>query len=182
MTANNTWPDPETYVPLKLEIALASKLQSSPSLSQLPAAAVITEPRDNETDSYMDPFPLTVPHLVATLDAFRPNISEFPLPIPALLDIGCLSTVINSELADQLGLRRYPLPPSEDNLSSLSQSPLLCKEYVKLELLSGNGGWKSTVFCSKVVTGLYVPLILGMPFLTSQNIVVDASARTAKDK
>jgi hypothetical protein len=172
MTINNTWPDAETYIPLTLEMALASK-------PRLPAAAVIS--RDDETDSYVDQ-PLTVPHLVATLDAFGPNISEFPLPVPALLDVGCPSVVISAALANELGLRRYPLPPAEDNLSSLSESPLSCKEYVKMELSSGNGSWKSMIFRAKVNTGLPVPLILGMPFLSSEHIVIDPNARTAKDK
>ena len=72
MTANNTWLDAETYTTLTLEMALASKTQSSASSSRLPAAAVITEVRDADTDSYVDP-PFTVPHLVAMLDAFGPK-------------------------------------------------------------------------------------------------------------
>ena len=185
MTATNTWPDVETYVPLTLEMALASKPQSVASSSCLPAAAAISlhgEEQDDETDLYVDPSPLTVPHLVATLDAFGPNISELPLSVSALLDIGCPSVVINSNLANKLGLRRYPLPPEEDNLTSLSESPLSCKEYVKMELSSGNGSWKSMVFQAKVNIGLPVPLILGMPFLSSQHIVIDSESQTAKDK
>ena len=184
MTMNNTWPDAEIYIPLTLEMALASKPQAGASSSCLPAAAVISsqnEDRDDETDSYVDQ-PLTVPNLVAILDAFGPNISKFPLPVPALLDVGCPSVVISSALANKLGLRQYPLLPAEDNLSSLSESPLSCKEYVKMELSSGNGNWKSTVFWAKVNTGLPVPLILGMPFLSSKHIVIDPNAQTAKDK
>ena len=183
MTANNTWPDAETYVPLTLEMALASKPKTGPSSSRLPAAAAISsiEAQDDETDSYVDS-PLTIPHLVATLDAFGPNVSEFPLPVRALLDIGCPSTVISSALVNELGLRRYPLPPEEDNLSSLSELPISCKEYVKLELSSGNGSWKSTTFRAKVNIGLPVPLILGMSFLSTHHIVIDPNSRTAKDK
>ena len=184
MTANNTWPDAETYIPLTLEMALESKPQIGSSASCLPAAAAIhskIEACDDETDSYMD-HPFTVPHLIATLDAFRPNISEFPLPVHAMLDIGCPSVVISSALANELGLCQYPLPLEEDNLSSLSESPLSCKEYVKMELSSGNGIWKSKMFWAKVNTGLPVPLILGMPFLATQHIVIDSNARTAKDK
>ena len=91
MTTNNTWPDAETYVPLTLEMALASKQKTGSSSSRLSAAAAISslpEARDDETDSYVDS-PLTVPHLIATLDASGPNISEFPLPVRTLLDIGC---------------------------------------------------------------------------------------------
>ena len=186
MTANNTWPDAETYTPLTLEMALAAKplTGTTTSSSRLPATAVISknEARDDDTDSYVDPSPLTLPHLVAMLDAFGPNIAEFPLSIPAMLDIGCPSTVISSALVNELGLRRYPLPPEEDNLSSLSESSLPCREYVKMEVSSGNGSWRSTVFRAKVNVGLPVPLILGMPFLSSQHIVIDPDSRTAKDK
>lgn len=183
MTATNTWPDVETYVPLTLEMALAAKPQTTSS-AHLAAVAAISQigAQDVDTDLYVDTSPLTVPHLVATLDAFGPNISEFPLSIPALLDIGCPSVVINSNLADRLGLCRYPLPPEEDNLSSLSESPLSCREYVKMELSSGNGSWKSRVFWAKVNTSLPVPLILGMPFLSSHHIVIDSGSWTAKDK
>jgi hypothetical protein len=122
MTANNTWPDAETYIPLTLKMALASKPPATASSSRLPVAAVISknEARDDETDSYVD-HPFTVPHLVAMLDAFGPNISEFPISVPAMLDIGCPSIVISSALANELGLRRYPLPPEEDNLLSLTE-------------------------------------------------------------
>ena len=181
MMINNTWPDAETYIPLTLEMALASKPQSGALSSRLPAGAVISsqnESRDDKIDSYVDQ-PLTVPHL-ATLDAFGPNISEFPLPVSALLDVGCPSVVISSALANELGL--CTLPPAEDNLSSLSKSPLSCKEYIKMELSSGNGSWKSMIFQAKVNTGLPVPLILGMPSLSSEHIVIDPNSRTAKDK
>ena len=140
MTTNNTWPDAETYVPLTLEMALASKQKTGSLSSCLPVAAAISslpEACDDKTDSYVDS-PLTVPHLIAMLDASGPNISEFPLPVRTLLDIGCPSTVISSALVDELRLRQYPLPPEEDNLSSLSELPLSCKEYIKLEL-SGVG-------------------------------------------
>jgi hypothetical protein len=40
MTANNTWPDAETYVPLTLEMTLAFKPRAGPSLSHLHAAGM----------------------------------------------------------------------------------------------------------------------------------------------
>jgi hypothetical protein len=107
---------------------------------------------------------------------------EFPLSINALLDIGCPAIVISATLTEQLGLRRFPLPREEDNLTSLSQTPLECKEYVKLKIGSGKGAWSSQVFRAKVNVGLPVSLILGMPFLSSEHIVIDTQARTAIDK
>ena len=38
------------------------------------------------------------------------------------------------------------------------------------------------MFRAKVNTGLPVPLILGMPFLSTQHIVIDSNSHTAKDK
>ena len=90
-----------------IEMALAAKPRTGSSSARLPVAAAISsqpEAHDDETDSYVDS-PLTIPHLFATLDAFGPNVSEFPLPVNALLDIGCPSTVISSALANELGLR-----------------------------------------------------------------------------
>ena len=106
MTANNTWPDAETYIPLTLKMALASKPQIGSLSSCLSAAAAIhskIEACNDKTDLYVD-HPFTVPHLIATLDAFRPNISKFLLPVPAMLDIGCPSVVISSALTNELGL------------------------------------------------------------------------------
>jgi hypothetical protein len=65
---------------------------------------------------------------------------------------------------------------------SLTNSPLSCVEYVKLELQSGQGRWKSGVTRMKVNKGLPFPIILGMPFLSSKHIVIDAKEQTAIDK
>ena len=130
MKDTNTWPDPATYVTLTA------------------SAATKGEEKDDETDSYIPSPPnilFTMNQLYTTLHAMGPHIMEFPIPVQALMDIGCPCTVINAELCNRLGLHRYPLPTSENNLSSLSQMPLNCEEYVKLELQSGKGTWKPGV-------------------------------------
>ncbi|KAJ7910178.1 hypothetical protein B0H13DRAFT_613714, partial [Mycena leptocephala] len=120
--------------------------------------------------------------LYANITLSGPSISEFPLPVRSLLDIGCPSIVISDDLVNKLGLRRYPLPAEEDNLSSLSESPLSCREYVKLRVSSRDGNWTSGVARAKVNIGLCVPLILGMPFLSAEHIVIDSAERSAIDK
>ena len=133
MKDTNTWPDPATYVTLMAPTA---------------SATTKGEEKDDETDLYVPSPPnilFTVNQLYTTLHAMGPHITEFPIPVQALMDIGCPCTVINAELCDRLGLHRYPLPTSENNLSSLSQMPLNCEEYVKLELQSGKGTWKPGV-------------------------------------
>ncbi|KAF8994180.1 hypothetical protein BDQ17DRAFT_1431205 [Cyathus striatus] len=59
--------------------------------------------------------------------------------------------------------------------------PLRCLEYVKIELVSGNGLWKSGSLLAKVNNGLPVPLLLGMTFLYAAHIVIDINTRTAID-
>ncbi|PPQ72243.1 LOW QUALITY PROTEIN: hypothetical protein CVT25_003765 [Psilocybe cyanescens] len=128
------------------------------------------------------PHVFSVPHLYATVEATGPAISDFPLLFKALLDIGCPSTVISGSMATSLGLRRFPLPAEEDNLSSLTDGPIACCEYVKLVLTSGNGAWVSKTIYAKLCEALPVPIILGMPFLSSEQIVIDSDDRTAIQK
>ncbi|KAG6895713.1 hypothetical protein C0992_013111 [Termitomyces sp. T32_za158] len=93
-----------------------------------------------------------------------------------------LNELQSQKLVQQLGLKQFPLPAEEDNLTSLSQSPLTCKEFVRLEVVSGKGAWRSQVFRAKVNTGLPVPLLLGMPFLSTEYVVLDLRVRTTIDK
>ncbi|KAF8998774.1 hypothetical protein BDQ17DRAFT_1428160 [Cyathus striatus] len=179
MKKTNTWPDAASYVPLAEVMAKAAV----PRIV-VGAANLLLTIQDDDTDSYVTSTntAFSIPHLYATFSVTGPSIPDFPITVSSLLDIGCPSTVINSSLIDKLGLRRYPLPASEDNLSSLSQQPLRCLEYVKLELTSGNGMWKSGSHRAKVNRDLPVPYILGMPFLAAEHVVIDVNARTAIDK
>jgi hypothetical protein len=161
MKDTNTWPDPATYTTLMAPMA---------------SAVAKGEGKDNETDLYVTSppdIPFTINQLYTTLHATGPLITEFPIPIQALMDIGCPCTVISAELCDCLGLCWYLLPTSKNNLLSLSQMLLTCKEYVKLELQSGQGAWKSRVHKMKVNKGLPFPIILGMPWLSSEQILID---------
>jgi hypothetical protein len=160
MVATNSWPNPDTYVTLTTPIAAAAQ-----------------DAEDNETDLYVPPaveLPFTVPHLYTPLSLTGPLITKFSIPTKALIDIGSPCTVISQELCESLGLRCYKLPARENNLSSLSNSPLSCTEYVKLKVQSGQGRWESGVVKMKVNKGLCFPIILGMPFLSSEHIVIDA--------
>ena len=76
MKANNTWPNANTYV----------------TLTALATNAAMEDTRDNKTDSYVSPpvdVPFNVPQLYATLYATGPLITQFPIAIRTLLDIGC---------------------------------------------------------------------------------------------
>ncbi|TFK17546.1 hypothetical protein FA15DRAFT_710688 [Coprinopsis marcescibilis] len=180
MKEADTWPEASTYKTLTLEMVLAAKPRLVAGFVGVHEGSDDDTFNDDITDDgcVLSPISFTVPHLVASLEITRPAITEFPLSVQSLLDIRCPSTVISDALATKLGHRRFKLPPEENNLSSLSNTLLEAKEYVKLEATSGNGAWVSGVFYAKVVVGLPVPLILGMPFLSSQHIVLDTHQRT----
>ncbi|KAF9059735.1 hypothetical protein BDP27DRAFT_1430937 [Rhodocollybia butyracea] len=186
---NGNFPDGATYQTLTQADAQAhAKVAGVPlrvkrervGAVQTHKATIIADYEESDTDEFASPF--TVSHLYADVSLTGPAISEFPISSTSLLDIGCPSTVISAELSDKLGLRRFPLPKEEDNLSSLSEEPLWCTEYVKLRVSSKDGSWMSGTVRAKINNGLCIPLILGMPFLTSEHIVIDAQARTAVDK
>ena len=160
MKADNTWPNAENYTTL-----------TAPATS-----AATEEMEDNKTDLYVPPpidVPFSVSHLFPTLYATGPLITKFPIKIHPLMDIGCPCTVISLELCKQLGLQHYPLPAKENNMSSLTKQKINCEEYVKLGLQSDLGIWKSGIHRMKVNRGLSFPIILGMPFLSSEQIVID---------
>ena len=93
MKEMNSWPDPATYI----------------TLTALTTGAVTKgEDVDNETDSYVPPSidpPFSIPQLFTTLYATGPSITDFPIPVQALMDIGCPCTMISSELCNLLSLR-----------------------------------------------------------------------------
>ena len=166
MITTNSWPDPTTYVMLT---------------ALLVAAGAQGHDEDNETNSYVPPVtevPFTIPHLYTSLSITSPLITRFPITIQALMDIGCPCTVISLKLCETLGLWRYKLPKREDNLSLLMNSLLTCTEFMKLEVQSGQGQWKSGVIRMKVNKGLCFPIILGMPFLSSEQIVIESDRHT----
>ncbi|EJD49137.1 hypothetical protein AURDEDRAFT_162077 [Auricularia subglabra TFB-10046 SS5] len=173
MAATNSWPS--TAPTLTEEIARAAK---AAKVKQEPVAAVEYGTEPDTSDSYVN---LTTPHLYVNMTVTGPAISEFPIAVRPLLDIGSPSVVIDAALADQLGLRRYRLPPSERNLCSITKEDLGVEEYVKLRLTSGNGSWTSGAVRAKVVKNLCIPIILGMTFLSAERIIIDTYARTAID-
>jgi hypothetical protein len=149
MKADNTWLDATTYVMLTVPP---------------PNAATKGNAKDDDTDSYVPP-PFTVAQLYTTLYASGPLVTDIPIAVQGLMDIGCSSTVISLALCELLGLRQYPLLSGENNMSSLSELPLNSEEYVKLDLQSELGVWKLGVHKMNVVKGLPFPIILECNFL-----------------
>ncbi|KAF5319287.1 hypothetical protein D9619_008691 [Psilocybe cf. subviscida] len=140
-TCTNPFPPGLGYKTLTLEMALSAQraqagTASTASTSRIPAGNInvsTTTPADDETDS--DSYvplstPMTEEHLFPLMEIDGPSL-EGPISIQPMLDTGSPSIVISDSLVTQLGLRRYRLPPSEDNLSSIDCTPLECKESIE---------------------------------------------------
>ncbi|KAG5353040.1 hypothetical protein C0989_011008 [Termitomyces sp. Mn162] len=190
MKTINTWPDPKTTKMLTLTMALAAKPKNVAGLAYVEPMED-KEMRDKDMDeSYTyatmsspdSEAPLSAPHMMTMLEVTGPAISFSPLSIRAILDNGCPSTVISDELVSKLRLHCFPLACHEDNLTSLTDSPLKCTEFVQLEVTVGNRAWKLKVIRVKVNIRLPVPLLLGILFLSAENLILDIKANTAIDK
>ncbi|KAG6882993.1 hypothetical protein C0993_008363 [Termitomyces sp. T159_Od127] len=186
MKISNSWPDPKTTKMLTLAMALAAKPKAVAGLAYAETARN-EEIGDKDTDdSYMyantSSSMLSAPHMTVMMEVMGLATHSSPLSVCAILDNSCPSTVISDEFATKLGLQRFRLPKSEDNLISLTEDPLTCNEYVRLEATVGNGAWKSGVFQAKVNVRLPVPLVLGIPFLSAEKLVLDIGDNTAVDK
>jgi hypothetical protein len=63
-----------------------------------------------------------------------------------------------------------------------SKRTLELSEYVKLQLYDPVGNWTSKTVRALIAPSLCAPVILGLPFLSHNNIVIDHALRTAIDK
>ena len=129
--------------------------------------------------------PLHVPHLYWCCLTSGKN-QEFPVTFNALIDHGSSSVLIRESLANELGLRRRRLRnPFSAELAMENDGQKIeiqFSDYVKLQLHDPSALWSSKTVRAIVALGLCAPMILGLPFLEHNDIVVDASARTAIDK
>ncbi|THU96566.1 hypothetical protein K435DRAFT_858433 [Dendrothele bispora CBS 962.96] len=184
---------------------------SSGSFVAVPVAAVIDDlddcsPSDGEVD-YMDengPYtptrdhhpadshhtvsdccpPLRSPHFLFSALVEGPNV-EFPLPMELLLDNGSHLILIRDDLVQRLGLKRYRLrKPEPISLAtdSSSSARTILTEFVKLRVSDQTNTWTSRPFVAIITPSLCSPLILGMPFLSHNNLVSDYACRSVIHK
>jgi hypothetical protein len=128
--------------------------------------------------------PLTVQHLLWVCALLGPAVDN-PTIVKSMLDCGAHVVLIDAALVKSLGLRRFclhkPLPISVAlNNSTSSDSHLY--EYVKITPFAPDSSYVSRTIKAIVTPSLCVPLLLGLPFLVTNNIVADFAARTAIDK
>lgn len=111
-----------------------------------------------------------------------------PTPVSALIDHCSPPVLISSELVKILGLRPKPLfkPLSVSGAFMKGKrnpdSKVLLSQYCRLHIQSPDAVWKSKAINAIICPQLHTDLILGLDFLSKNQIVVDANLRTVIDK
>ena len=128
---------------------------------------------------------LHVPHLYWRCSTSGQN-NDFPVIFNTLIDHGSSAVLISEHHATQLRLCHKQLhEPYSAELAmknNRQKVEIRFSEYVKLQLHNLSSFWSLKSVCTIIAPSLCAPMILGLPFLTQNNIVVDAAARTVIDK
>jgi hypothetical protein len=120
-------------------------------------------------------------HLYWNCCVLAPN-SEFPVNTTALLDCGAHVVLIRDTLVDELGLQRHPLKDTFSVRGAMSTGRSSLKEFVVLSLSSVDLYYTARNVKALIVDELSSPIILGMPFLTTNAITIDHELRIVTDK
>jgi len=129
--------------------------------------------------------PLRVPHFTWCCSTSG-AASSFPVTFDALIDNGLHTVLICKEFVNELALRcRKLLVPEVIKMAMEGAGkkvivPLY--EWVKLKVYDPSSWWTVRTVCAIVAPGLCSPVILGIPFLSHNQIVIDHAARTVIDK
>jgi len=117
--------------------------------------------------------PLTVEHLKWEANAFGNN--EFPTRIDCLLDNGAHLVLIRPETITDLALPIRKLSELISVTLTLEGKETISElyNYVHLQLHSMNNEWSSKTICMLIAPNLCTSILLGLPFLSHNNIVID---------
>ena len=123
--------------------------------------------------------PFMLPCLLAS-----PATKESPvMPCQPLIDSGCDTVMIKPEFATALGLVRIPmLTPEPYQGFADGGREVSVKERTVFRLMSPDRSWRSRKVYAKVVPNLFTNVILGLPFLSRDQIIPDAHLRTLTSK
>ena len=110
---------------------------------------------------------------------------SLPLSFDCLLDNGSHLNLICDSLVNQLGLRRKELrTPIEMTLAmhlNKDKTTITFYNFVKLPLYDVAGRYHAKSICAIVMLNLCCLVLLGLPFLSHNNIVIDHAEQMAVD-
>ncbi|KAJ3906212.1 hypothetical protein F5879DRAFT_1071548, partial [Lentinula edodes] len=130
--------------------------------------------------------PFRVPHLRWKCHVSGPK-AQLPVIVNSLIDNGAHLALIHPDLADRLGYPRLRLPQPEKVSAAFqgggdtSKVPALT-EYINLKVSSTDGIFLSRSVPFIIAPGLCTQLLIGLPWLSHNNIVIDYSSRSCVHK
>ncbi len=124
--------------------------------------------------------PLLAPHTILRARILSPSFEAEPSPL--LIDSGASAVLIRRDVAERLNLRIRKLPTPFNLNNAWGTGEDSSSDWVKLSIALSDNSWTSTACRAIVVNSLCAPVILGKPFLESNHIVEDHSARNLVDK
>jgi len=181
-------------------VAAVLGMSRNPTAYVAPNASTVLGNGDSDSSGFSSVSNQAVPHVVRPLKEASPlhtphlywkclagnDVEGSPITFDALIDHGSSAALISPEFATKLCLRHKRLhePYTAELAMEKNGQKVEVKfsEYVKLQLHDPSLYWSSKTIRAIIAPGLCSPMILGLPFLAHNNIVVDASARTAIDK
>jgi hypothetical protein len=133
-----------------------------------------------------DPAPLQNLHLHWSCIIQGTGAGQFITTV-SLIDPGSHLVVIDENFASNLSLQRHSLEKPEKvgvafgPRNNNHHTEIVLKQWVKLYLHDLSLQWHAKPVRAMVAPNLCSPLILGLPFLSHNNIVIDATNRSAVD-
>jgi Aspartyl protease len=179
---------PGTRVP-KTKV-VASTIEEVESEDNVIAAFAPSASLGNRTDSggsdnISDLSPLKCKHFIWNCIINGP-LSEFPLKVSTLVDNGCHLVLIRPNIVQKLGLPIHtlhtPEPVDVAIKNRKEKQKCILKKFVILSVTSIDQQWSSKRIRAIIAPNLCMPLILGIPFLSHNNIVMDHALRSCVDK
>jgi hypothetical protein len=172
---------PVTYMPNNTSNMMY--VGSDSNVSSLPVSAAVASPTLHEDKG--DLAPLHIPHLWWEVEVMS-NVEEFPVHVQALLDDGSHTVIIREDVVDYLALAHLKLCKPEH--FELAMTPnrdkriIKLSKFVKLYLHDPVSRWAAKPVCAIVTPSLCTPILLGLPFLSHNNVVVDHTTWTVIEK
>ncbi|KAI0083200.1 hypothetical protein BDY19DRAFT_900664 [Irpex rosettiformis] len=151
----------------------------SATVNSSPIATGVLSCGDTDDSECVPSFSL--PHFM--LRAFV-HSSSGPLthqPVRMLIDCGSSTVLMRSEVAKALSLRIRKLPAPLSLNSAWGSQGAQVTNWVKLRISLRSLAWTSHSVRCLIVDDLCAPVILGMPFLSHNNLIIDCNRRKVLD-
>ena len=161
---------------------LSTEAPSTTISTVLLSTNFVLETEDPDSEDEVSLGPIIVPNLILHANVWGKD--KFPIAIECMIDNGAQLVLIRPEIVANLGLHIKKLFKLIHVTLTLNGESINCllENYVSLQLSSSNNAWSSHPVRALITARLCSDILLGLPWLTHNNIIVDHNACTVIDK